>query len=172
VDLAIRGCTQQAIAAELHISQAAVCKLLKRADDRALQELAERIERQKVRQTQRLEQIFREATHAWEQSKADATRRRQRKSESEGGGGGAHTVAEVVVDSQHGDPRYLEASRKTLADLRKLWGLDAPQQLDIRDGRHAYDHLTEAQLLERLAEHDRWLDRPATRRPSRQGGAR
>jgi predicted transcriptional regulator len=170
VDLAIEGWTQQAIAAELHISQAAVCKLLRRADDRALQDLAERVARQKVRHTQRLERLYAEATRAWERSKADATRRRQRQSESDSGAGssGAHTVAEVIVESQHGDPRYLEASRKTLADLRKLWGLDAPVRLDVRDRPPAYDQLTEAELLQRIAQQDRLLARPAPARSARQ----
>ena len=48
-------------------------------------------------------------------SQADATRRRQRKAD---GGGGA-TIAELVVETQHADPRYLEMVLKALADQRE-----------------------------------------------------
>ena len=159
VELAVQGSSQHAIAAELHISQAAVSKLLKRADDRVLQELSDRVERQKVRQTQRLERLFSESMTAWEKSKADATRRRQRKSGSDVGVHAAgQTVAEVVTETQHGDPRYWESARKALTDLRKVWGLDAPTQLDVTT-HDPYAALTEAQLLERLAEQDSLLRR-------------
>lgn len=37
---------------------------------------------------------------------------------------------------QCGDPRYLELIRKLLADIRTIWGLDAPQKAEVitRDG--------------------------------------
>ena len=160
VALAIQGWTQHEIGADLRISQAAVSKILTRADARALPELAERVERQKVRQTQRLEHLYAELLRAWEQSKTDATRRRQRKSEPAGGGSErAQTIAELTVESQHGDPRYLEESRKVLADLRKLWGLDAPQRLDLRATRSPWDGLTDAELVQRLTQQDALLRR-------------
>ena len=167
VALAIDGWSQHEIAADLHVSQAAVSKMLQRADDRALQDLTATIQRQKVRQTQRLERVVREATRAWEASKGDATRRRQRKSEGQGPGEGgvAHTVAEVVVDTRHGDPRYLDAIRKALADMRKVWGLDAPAQVDVTDRRRPFDHLSEAELLAELARQDTLLQPRGRRRP-------
>jgi predicted transcriptional regulator len=170
VERAIEGWTQHEIAVELHVSQGAVSKMLHRADERALQDLSAAVQRQKVRQTQRLERVIREATRAWEQSKGDATRRRQRKSATEGHGdrGAAHTVAEVVVDTRHGDPRCLDVIRKTSADIRKVWGLDAPQQVDLHEARWPFDQLSEPELLAQLAQQDALLhprDRPA-RRPT------
>ena len=41
------------------------------------------------------------------------------------------TIAELVSENQHGDPRYLEEARKALADLRKIWGVDAPARMSI-----------------------------------------
>ena len=41
-------------------------------------------------------------------------------------------LAEVTVENRHGDPRYLEVARKALADVRKVWGLDAPREIDIQ----------------------------------------
>ena len=58
-------------------------------------------------------------------------------------------LAEIVVENQHGDPRYLDEARKALADLRKLWGLDAPQKVDVRASRNPYADMTEEALRER-----------------------
>ena len=167
VELAIEGHSQHAIATELGVSQAAVSKILKRADERALVEITERIERHKVRQSQRLERLYVESTRAWEKSKADTTKRRQRKSGTEGGDSDpGQTVAEIVVETRHGDPRYLEVCRKALADLRKIWGLDAPQQVDVLN-HDGLEHLTEPELLDRLRRQDALLRRAeADRRPS------
>ena len=118
MELAVLGWPQHRIAVDLGISQAAVSKLLKRIEGRVLRELAETIERHKAGQTLRLEHQYAEAMRAWEESKADTTRKRQRKTHGGSGGAGA-TVAEVVVENQHGDPRYLEVARKALADVRK-----------------------------------------------------
>ena len=131
-------------------------KILKRVELRVLREFAETVERHKARHTLRLEHLFAEAIHAWDQSKADATRRRQRKSDG-GPGGAAATIAELVVENRHGDPRYLEEARKALADHRKLWGLDAPQKLDLRAARNPYDGMTEDALREELAKQTRLL---------------
>lgn len=95
----------------------------------------------------------------WDRSKTDATRRRQRQSDAGTSGGADHTIAEVTVESQHGDPRYLDESRKVLADLRRVWGLDAPQRLDLRASRTPWDHLSEAELVDRVAHQDALLRR-------------
>ena len=151
MELATQGWSQHRIATELQISQPAVSKLLRRVEDRILRELTAGVERQKARHTLRLEHLYAEALRAWEQSKQDATRRRQRKTVGRAGGATGATVAELVVEEQHGDPRYLEEGRKALADLRKLWGLDAPHKVDVRATRNPYDDLSEDALREALA---------------------
>ncbi len=160
IELSVLGWSQHQIAGDLGISQAAVSKLLKRVEERMLRELAETIERHKARQTLRLEHQYAEAMRAWDDSKADATRKRQRK--TQGGSGGADaTLAEVVSENQHGDPRYLEVARKALADVRKVWGLDAPHQLDVH-AESPYHGLTEEALREELARQQRLLSPPVT----------
>jgi predicted transcriptional regulator len=158
VALTVQGWSQHDIAQELGVSQAAVSKMLARADARSFRELITQIERQKVRQTQRLEYLFRELMRAWTQSQTDATRRRQRQTTSTGGGGSAQSF-ELTVATQHGDPRYVEEMRKVLADLRKLWGLDAPQRLDVRATATPFDGLDDHALLARLADQDAQLRR-------------
>ena len=118
-----------------------------------LRELSETVDRQKARQTVRLEHLFAEAMRAWTESKADSTRRRQRKGE----GGAATNIAELTVETSHGDPRYLGEARQALADARKLWGLDAPQRVDFRASQNPYDGMTEDDLRAELARQARLL---------------
>jgi transcriptional regulator with XRE-family HTH domain len=156
MELTVLGWSQHQIAADLGVSQAAVSKILRRVEERVLRELRAVVEHQKVRHTWRLEHLFAEAMRAWGDSKADTTRRRQRKSQ-DGSGGAGTTVAEIVSENQHGDPRFLEEARKALADHRKLWGLDAPQQVDVRASRNPYDGMTEDALRDELARQTRLL---------------
>jgi predicted transcriptional regulator len=155
LELANQGWSQHQIADDLGVSQAAVSKLLKRIELRILRELTDTVERQKARQSLRLEHLFAESMRAWTDSKTDATRRRQRK--SQGGARGDAVVAEVTVENQHGDPRYLEEARKTLADHRKIWGLDAPQKVDVRATRNPYVNLTDEELRAELDRQSRLL---------------
>jgi hypothetical protein len=148
IELSTLGWSQLQIAGDLGVSQAAVSKILKRAETRMLREWAETVDRHKAKQSLRLEHLFAEAIRAWHDSKADTTRRRQRKTES---GQGGISVAEIVVENQHGDPRYLDEARKALADQRKLWGLDAPQKVDLRASQNPYDDMTEEALRAELA---------------------
>jgi hypothetical protein len=81
---------------------------------------------------------------AWERSKTDTTRRRQ--SRTLGGG----TIAELVIETEHGDPRYLEQARKALADLRKLWGLEASTTTNVHIAQNPYADLSDEEVHERL----------------------
>jgi transcriptional regulator with XRE-family HTH domain len=155
MELATQGWSQHQIAADLGISQAAVSKILKRVELRILHELTDTVERQKARQTLRLEHLFAESMRAWADSKGDATRRRQRK--SQGGSRGDAVVAEVTVENQHGDPRYLDEARKALADHRKIWGLDAPQKVDVRATRNPYAEMSDEDLRAELDRQNRLL---------------
>ncbi|MGH7555869.1 MAG: hypothetical protein ACREMQ_22940, partial [Longimicrobiales bacterium] len=146
MELTVQGWSQDRIATDLGVSQAAVSKILRRVELRVLRELTAVVERQKARHTLRLEHLFAEAMGAWERSKTDTTRRRQRKTHGTGAAGAAATLAEIITEDHHGDPRYLEEARKALADHRKLWGLDAPQKVDVRASRNPYDTMTDDEL--------------------------
>ena len=155
LDRSVAGLSQREIAAEEGMSQSAVSKILQRLEARVLEELVGRVEQQKVRQTLCLDHLYRESLRAWEASKADATRRVQKKTQP-GVGAPSATVAQFVVETQHGDPRYLEVARKVLADQRRVWGLDAPQKLDVRATEGPFDAMSDEALAEVLA-HQRQL---------------
>ena len=67
---------------------------------------------------------------------------------------------------RRGDPRYLEVVLRTLSDRRKLWGLDAPQQVEVRATRNPYADLDEAALRDALADQQRLLKPAASDSPT------
>jgi hypothetical protein len=137
------GRTQNQIADALEISQPAVSRIVQRVEERLLADLAYKTERQRARQTLRLEHIYGQAIQAWQDSKQEGVRRRQRKTDH--GGGTASTIAELTSENRHGDPRYLDEARKALADLRKVWGVDAPDRVSI-DATASFTTMTDEAL--------------------------
>ena len=146
LELLLEGHTQHHIAETSGISQPAVSKIARRIDERLLADLSQKVERHRARQTLRLEHIYGQAMQAWQDSKQEGLRRRQRKTEHEGGTGS--TVAELISENRHGDPRYLDEARKALADLRKVWGVDAPERVAIDAVTHFASMTDEALELE------------------------
>ena len=151
LDRSVAGLSQRQIAAAEGLTQSAVSKILRRLETRAWQELVDRVEQQKARQSLRLDYLYGESLRAWEASKVDATRLVQRTTQAGAGGAVGATVAQLVVETQHGDPRFLEVARKVLADQRPVWGLDAPQKLDVRATRGPFEAMTDAALAAELA---------------------
>jgi DNA-binding Lrp family transcriptional regulator len=151
MQLTLEGQSQYQIAAALGISQPAVSKILRRLEDRLLADVAWKVDRQRARQTLRLEFLYAEAVRAWRASQEDAVRKRQRKS---GGTGGA-SVAELVSENRHGDPRFLDEARRLLADLRLVWGVNAPDRLAV--DATPFASLSDAALETALARQQRLL---------------
>lgn len=128
-ELHLEGQSQHQIAKALGVSQPAVSKMIRRIEDRTLADIAWRIDRQRARHSLRLEFIYGESIRAWRASQQDGLRKRQRRTQS--GKGDDSTVAELVSENRHGDPRFLDEARRALLDLRSLWGVDAPERLSV-----------------------------------------
>lgn len=129
LEAVLAGHSQAQTAAALGISQPAVSKIVRRLEERLLADLAVAVERQRARHTMRLEHLYAESMRAWTASQQDGVRKRQRKSDGTGGGA---TIAELVSENRHGDPRYLEEARKALSDLRMIWGVNAPDRVAVQ----------------------------------------
>ena len=145
----VAGGSQRDIAAEEGITQGAVSKILQRVEAQLFKEFVARVEQKKSRQDGSLRFIYQEGLKAWEASKEDATRRVQQKTHPASGGSGT-TVAQLVVETRHGDPRYLDVARKALADHRRLWGLDAPHKVDVRASQGPFEAMTDDALAAEL----------------------
>jgi hypothetical protein len=100
--------------------------VVKRAIQRGQQEAAAKFAdaaRVRLMQSEQLELIFREALVAWEESKKG---HEITKVSSAGGPDADKRKAEKTTRKQAGDPRFLSQATSALADLRRLWRLEAP----------------------------------------------
>jgi predicted transcriptional regulator len=123
-ELAIVGRSQRAIALELGVSQSAVSKILRRVGRQRSHELEQLAAQQLGLDVDRLDYVFREAADAWEKSKTESSRRRQQRTQRDGpaaaGAGASTTIAEAIVSTREGDPRFLSQARAAVADRRAL----------------------------------------------------
>ena len=120
LELSEQGWTQQAISKEVGVTQAAVSKILRRADVRALDRINAERTQVKMRRSRHLEYISREGRRGWETSKQGRVRRRQRKVAD---AAGATVVTQDVVVDEQPDPRFLDQARKSEEALANLHGL-------------------------------------------------
>jgi DNA-binding CsgD family transcriptional regulator len=153
LELFLAGRTQHQIAATVGISQPAVSKILQRLEERVLKDAGNRLEHQRARQTLRLEYIVTASMRAWHASQTDRLQKRQRKTDTDGVGA---TVAELVSENRHGDPRYLAEARAALKDQRALWGLEAPRDVTVAVTA-PFTAMSEAVLDETLTRYGRLL---------------
>ncbi|MCL5265177.1 MAG: hypothetical protein M1343_08310 [Chloroflexi bacterium] len=127
--------THREIAAVLGVTHQAVTAMLHRMAKRYLAKSDQLIETEKFTQLERLERIAQEAELAWERSKLDAEKivtimgRQIVKKD----GTMINLPDEVRTErvAQAGDPRFMEQLRGALADVRKIWGIDAPSKTEL-----------------------------------------
>jgi predicted transcriptional regulator len=150
-ELNAAGRSQREIAAELGISQPAVCKILRREADRLIADRRGDLERQLVRLLARDEHLFGEAVRAYERSQQERTRRRQRQVTH--ADGSATVTVDAEVTPRDGDPRFLEQAGRALERIASLNGLTKDggrtRSTDDRDASTARDRL--AAKLGRIA---------------------
>jgi predicted transcriptional regulator len=127
--------TEQRIADHLGIERSTVSKMLDRVERDLAERLAEEALPIKARQTAMLERVAEEAFEQWKRSCEDAEVERISTKEvnlvnDEDEGAIAIPAVEVKTTNerkgQSGNPALLEKAMNALADVRKIWGLDAP----------------------------------------------
>jgi hypothetical protein len=137
-ELRQQGWSLRRIAAEIGLGHSGVFAILRRVEKRVLAKLNADVEAEKARQFAVLDHILDEALQAWERSR-EPDKSITRKVGTNALGAMDPVPGEPVLltsrDSD-GDPRYLSEARSALADLRKLWGLDAPNKHELagKDG--------------------------------------
>jgi DNA-binding CsgD family transcriptional regulator len=133
------GKSPSAIARDVGIARQSVHRIIRRVEAKYNKLIAASVERLKARQARTLWAVVNEATEAWERSKQPARRVRKetgrpgssRNGDPRTGENGPRTdLTRTDVQSRVGDPRFLAEVREALADLRKLYGLDAANSGD------------------------------------------
>ena len=155
-----QGCTHQRIAGDLGVDRSTVTAMLARIDRRALAQLNAAVELLKVEQTEILRDVVYEARQAWEKSKSPAVAKKVTKTKKPGddkgeGDADADVTAQesMTQEVQCGDVAYLAQVRAALADIRKVWGLDAPVKNanTTPDGKEAAGALPTEVIAARVA---------------------
>src|SRR5262249_57160402 len=132
--------------------------MLRRVEARELKRLSEQVERWKLLQSEALWfVIYAEAMAAWEKSKEPdkSIRRRVRTNDLGALEPVPGDVIVMTITDSDGDPAFLAAAREALADLRKLWGLDAPTKIapTTPEGEEPYDPELEEMWVKFIVPH-------------------
>lgn len=136
--LRVQGWTQARIADELKMTQQAVSQLLKKTETELAAEFLGEAAEIKARQTAQLEAVYEEAMDQWRRSCEDAERNQvvsgRVKATDMGLTIDLPDLVTKTTEGQSGNPALLEKAMKALADIRAIWGLDAPQKKDVTSG--------------------------------------
>lgn len=137
-----KGKTPSAIARDVGIARQSVHRIIRRVEAKYNQVIGATVERLKARQARTLWAVVDEALDGWERSKEPVRRVRKESGsrgpgglpghDSRGGGrsGNRTDLTRTEVESRVGDPRFLAQAREALADIRKLYALNAPKSGD------------------------------------------
>jgi DNA-binding MarR family transcriptional regulator len=138
--------THERIAKELGVERSTVTKMLQRIGKRYSEKLEAEVKRIRAEHTLQLEHMADEAMQAWSASKQPAKDAKRRKTASRG------EVEESRVQTQNADPRFLAEARAALADIRDIWGADAPTKVAATtpDGKQPDDNDIKERLVSRL----------------------
>jgi hypothetical protein len=120
-ELACEGRTSQAaIAKQFKLTQQRVSQICQRVDQWLAPQIADQVLGLKVRHTQRLEAICRQAMQGYIRSQESAV------SETVTDDGDRRTVTKATR-GQAGNPAFLAQARGALDDIRRIWGANEPE---------------------------------------------
>lgn len=140
-EMRCKGFTQRRIVEEMAkpqyahlqgpLTQQAICQIIKRVEKRTLAKMDVDVEMLKRRQTAMLERSIEDLRDAYD--KSTQAQVHQKKKTSVAGAGSqkpGYEQNEVGQKTQVGDHSILREIRETAADIRKIWGADAPIKTD------------------------------------------
>ena len=119
----------------------------------------DKIRQTKVRHTGHLQHMFQQSMAAWEKSKLDPHEETNHVNED---GDSSHTLKRKTTA---GDPTFLNQARAILADIRKIWGADAPAPKDDSGTRAAgvpYEEAVKEYAESQIEKYRRMMMEPST----------
>jgi hypothetical protein len=154
----IGGIRQRVLADEHRVTQGRIAQIIGEVEPWVLAQFVTDVEYHKRKQSKILEGLAQEAIEAWERSQHDAVTTKESKpriqaevdTELESGelGESEPPNVETTTKGQTGDPRMIEQARGCFADIRKIWGVDAPAKTENTNIN--IDFETREQLKDRL----------------------
>lgn len=129
-----QGFTTREVAAEHGIDHTTVSRIGHAVDKWLRPQWMEHILDIRVRHCESLMHVFQEAMAAWEKSKTDAVTITEKSGNSGGEKGGPYDEKATQTKAQAGNPSFLAEARSALAEVRKIWGADAPAKTEVSTG--------------------------------------
>lgn len=119
-ELRSRGWSDARIATEMGVSAMTVNRILARVTRRALESMPAQVAEQRMVEQAMLEYLYSESLDGWERSKRHPGRGQRRQIQDK-----EEAEAEVVYP---GDPKFLQVCVAIRQDIKKIWGLNAPEK--------------------------------------------
>ena len=130
--LYLHGVFQADIAKKLKVSQAQISHDLKTIRGRWLASSIVDISQVKAKELAKIDEVERQAYRGWHRSLKDAETKVK---SAKGIGNSVRTEAREESKGQAGDPRFLTIVVSCIDRRCKIFGLDAPTKLEVRDWR-------------------------------------
>lgn len=130
--LYLQGKTQWEISEIVGIAQGTVSNDLKAIQKKWIASSLVNIDKVKAEDLAKIDQLEREAWEAWEKSKADKTIKSKKQSNISDG---ERTELSIRTENMHGDPRYWQGIQWCIEKRIKIFGLDAPEKLEIFENK-------------------------------------
>lgn len=123
----IEGKSFRQLERDFCLSKTACWNSVKRVTEELSEQFYSKIENIRVQQTVALQAIIGELRQAWNESKKPNVIRKS------GTGTKGTKIDETTVKESGPDPRYLDAAIRAYADIRAIWGVDAPKKTALTD---------------------------------------
>lgn len=142
-NLLSQGRTASGIARALDLTQSGVSGIIRRVEKRYEELVVASVGEMKARQARILERIADEAMDAWGRSQKSAQKvvKEEGTVPTKGGEEGTIDITKTSVERRDGDPRFLAEARAALADLRDIYGLNAPKKPEDNGDRGVTFHV-------------------------------
>jgi hypothetical protein len=101
--------------------------LLNRIDRWLIPHMMDRIREVKANHTSRLLHIYETSMKEWEKSKKPRIQVRKRPS---AGDAKKMELVDTTAENRPGEGRFLQIAMSALGDIRKMWGMDAPEKVE------------------------------------------
>lgn len=129
--LRLQGWTQENIAVRLGCDQSTISTILKRITRKLQAEFVEEVAEIKAMQAAQLNEMHRKAMEQYERSCEDSLQVVSGRAKVSELGGTVYLPDLETRKGQSGNPALLAQARGALADVRAIYGMDAPQKQEI-----------------------------------------
>jgi len=119
---------------------------IKKVDNWIRQQLIDDVISIRSRQTAALENVAFDALNSWKESIGQVETITVKDSD----GKGRETT--VKTERRHGDPQYLMAAMKALGDIREMWGVNKPAQMQVDIGTGGLERVCGKSRVEALTQ--------------------